>query len=140
MNWARIVIASVFIFFIFFCLDFVAEQAVPNRAYFESATLFKPGTEQFRYLWAFELCMFFFCFFFCIFFARGYKGKGILEGVSYGLLIFLFIVPALVFGLFFTLKLSPMLAVCWSIRELVKYVIAGIVVAAIYTTRPRGTQ
>jgi hypothetical protein len=71
-------------------------------------------------------------FLFCYIFTRGYEGKGIGEGVRYGLLMGLFLsIPSAV-DQYVVYPLTANLAVIWFVTGVIVFMILGAVFAAIY--------
>lgn len=132
MNWKRIIITAVVVFFSFFCLDFFADNTILRDQYARSINLWRPQGEQVRNMWAIQLCNLVFCFSFCYLFARCYKGGGLPEGLRFAVIIFFLVVPAYLFSLYFVLPIRFSLALAWSVVELAEYLVAGLLAAALY--------
>ncbi len=109
--------------------------------------LFKPGFESISHLmrpeaeikmWALVVAGAFFAYFFTWIFSKGYEGKGILEGVRYGLaLAFMTLIPFLWgnYAIFMVAARSPTLhLVLYGTAE---FVICGIVLAWIFGMKPK---
>ena len=71
-------------------------------------------------------------FLFCLIFTKGYEGKGIGEGLRYGLLIGLFVSVMQAFDSYVIYPIPLDLAITWFVSGVIFYVILGAVLAAIY--------
>ena len=87
-------------------------------------------------MWIFYLVYVFVSFFFTLIYSKWYKGKGIIEGVQYGVYIgFLMSVPA-AYSTYAMIPMPYSVAVQWLIYGLIQYIIMGILIAAIYGKKP----
>lgn len=83
-------------------------------------------------MWIYYIVYLFTSFFFVLIFSKGYTGKGIIEGVRYGIYIgFLMSVP-MAYATYAMVPIPYSVAIQWFIYGLVQYIILGIIVAAIY--------
>ena len=71
-------------------------------------------------------------FLFVFIFTKGYEGKGIGEGVRYGIIIGLFATIPMSFGSYSVMPMTFSLALGWFIYGMIEYIILGIVVALLY--------
>ncbi len=74
----------------------------------------------------------FYFFFFVYIFAKGYEGRGIMEGLRYGLILWGFISIPTIYNQYMVYPLPYSLVLQWLIYDLVILVIIGIVVSLIY--------
>jgi len=82
--------------------------------------------------WILYLTSFIFSFIFVYIFIRGYEGKGILEGLRYGVLIGLFINIPSVFNQYALYPLNFSLAVKWFVFGTIQIILCGVVAALVY--------
>lgn len=83
-------------------------------------------------MWIYYIVYLFISFFFVLIFSKGYTGKGIIEGVRYGIYIgFLMSVP-MAYSTYAMIPIPYSVAVQWFIYGMIQYIILGIIVAAIY--------
>jgi hypothetical protein len=75
-------------------------------------------------------------FLFVYIFIKGYEGKGILEGLRYGIWIGLFMNLPSAFGQYAIYPVPFSLAIQWFIYGMIEFIILGLVAAAIY--KPKG--
>lgn len=83
-------------------------------------------------MWIYYIVYLFISFFFVLIFSKGYTGKGIVEGVRYGIYIgFLMSVP-MAYSTYAMIPIPYSVAVQWLIYGIIQYIILGIIAAAIY--------
>jgi hypothetical protein len=104
--------------------------------YLAMGDVFRPEVELNSMMWMMMVGSVLYMFLFCYIFTRGYEGKGIGEGVRYGLLMGLFLsIPSAV-DQFVVYPLTANLAVIWFVTGVIAFMILGAVFAAIY--KPSG--
>ncbi len=91
-------------------------------------------------MWIYYIVYLITSFFFVLIFSKGYTGKGIIEGVRYGIYIgFLMSVP-MAYATYVMIPIPYSVAVQWFIYGMLQYIILGIIVAAIYGKQEQATQ
>ena len=80
----------------------------------------------------------FFAFFFTFIFSKGYEGKGLMEGLRYGLYVSLMMNVQAAYMTYATMPVPYMLALKWFLYGTVQYLIYGAILAMIYGTKPAG--
>ncbi|MGH8496229.1 MAG: hypothetical protein ACREVN_08835 [Gammaproteobacteria bacterium] len=94
-------------------------------------TVFRPEPEFQGMMWVIFVTGAVTTFLFCYIFTKGYEGKGLAEGLRYGLLIGLLMsVPMLDQYVLYPLSLN--LTVTWFLTGVINFMIGGAVLAAIY--------
>jgi hypothetical protein len=88
-------------------------------------------------LWIIHVTMLIGSFFFVFIFSKGYEGKGIAEGIRYGLYIGIWMSLGMAYATYATVAIPVSLAHEWFILGVVDYIIQGIVVAWIYGIKPK---
>ena len=83
-------------------------------------------------LWLIPVIGLFFSFFFTFIFSKGYEGKGLLEGVRYGLYVGLMVALPMAYGSYAMMPIPYSLALQWFIYGTLEYMIAGVVLALIF--------
>ena len=71
-------------------------------------------------------------FFFTLIFSKGYEGKGIGEGLRYGLYVGLLMATPMAYDSYASYPLPYSLALQWFIYGMIQYLILGAVVAMVY--------
>jgi len=132
MNVKRFVIASIVVFVAIMILDYIFHMGVLAPVYEETQHIWRSDADMmkrmpigyiFTLLWAFLLCYIF---------VRGYEGKGLVEGVRFGILIALFVCLIQSVGYWMAIPIPFKLVIYWFLIGLVEMIILGILVAAIY--------
>jgi len=101
-------------------------------AYQATAEVWRPEADmnsKMPLMWATGLLI---SFLFVFIYTKGYEGKGIMEGVRYGLWIGLLMSIPMAFNSFVTLPVPMSLAIQWAVYGMIQYIVMGIVTAAIY--------
>lgn len=83
-------------------------------------------------MWVMFLTSCVFSFAFVYIFTRGYENKGIMEGVRYGFYIGILMNVVGIFNQYVVYPIPLFLAVYWFLFEMVRYVIYGMITAAVY--------
>ena len=73
------------VFVVVAILDWIVNTMLMASAYASTMELWRPEGEI--KLWVIFVCYAFFAFFFTFIFSKGYEGKGVWEGVRYGLYV-----------------------------------------------------
>ncbi|MFQ5606882.1 MAG: hypothetical protein ACE5GA_02965, partial [Candidatus Zixiibacteriota bacterium] len=87
MNTSRYIWGSVAVFLYLFLIEFVFHGVIMSDTYQQSAHLLRPEAESSALMIWMALGFLILAFGFCYIFTIGYKGKGIIEGVRYGLYV-----------------------------------------------------
>ena len=115
-------------------LDGVVNFYILDSTYKSISHLLRPEGEG--KLWLLPVTGLFLSFFFTYIFSKGYEGKGILEGVRYGLYIGLMVALPMSYGSYAMMPIPYALALQWFIYSTLEYIIAGVVLALIF--KPKG--
>ena len=115
-------------------LDTITNTLLLAGVYQETASLWRPEAEI--KLGVVIISWVFIAFFFTLIFSKGYQGKGVLEGVRYGLYVTgLMVIPAA----YLTYAIMPVpygMTLQWWVYGGITYVILGTVLALIYGKTP----
>lgn len=134
MNWKKLLIAFIVIYVAGGIFNFIVHGILLSGTYQELAHLWRPDMD--KYMWIQWITPIFLSFFFVYIFAKGYEGKGILEGVRFGLVIWGFLSIPSIYGQFMVYPLPYSLILAWVFSDLIILVILGILVAVIYKPLP----
>jgi hypothetical protein len=113
-------------------LGFLVHGLWLNPTYEALAAIFRPKAEMDAMMGLMFVSSAIALFAFCFIFTKGYEGKGVMEGVRYGVLV------ALLFGIpsamdqFWIYPVPMDLAIKWGVTNAIYWVVLGAVVAAIY--------
>jgi hypothetical protein len=130
MNVKRYILASFLVFVAYVALNFVIHGAILGRVYMEMPGVWRQ--DMMSYMWIVYVTALVFSFLFVLIFHKGYEGRGILEGVRYGLLIGLLLNVPGMFNQFAVYPLPFGLIIQWFVYGTIQVVICGIVAAAVY--------
>jgi hypothetical protein len=137
MNCKRLIIASLVIFVVMSAMDYVVNTQLMTSAYQSVKNLWRPDSDIWSMMWISYAFGLLFSFLFTYIFVKGYEAKGLLEGVRFGILIWLFMVVPVSHGYYVVLdKLPYSLCLQWCGYGLIEMLVAGILVAAIYKPAP----
>lgn len=132
MDTKKFVAASLAVFVVSSVLNYICHGVLLQGAYQATAEVWRPEADmnsKMPLMWATGLLI---SFLFVFIYSKGYEGKGIMEGVRYGLWIGLLMSIPMAFNSFVTLPVPVSLAMQWAVYGLIQYIIMGIVTAAIY--------
>jgi hypothetical protein len=88
-------------------------------------------------MWIFQIPMIIGAFFFSFIFSKGYEGKGIMEGVRYGLYIGIWLSVGMAYGTYAMIAIPYKLALQWFIYGVIEYIIYVILVGLVFGTKPK---
>ena len=103
-----------------------------NSTYELLAAIFRPKAEMDAMMGLMFVSSAIALFAFCYIFTKGYEGKGIMEGVRYGVLVALLVGIPAAMDQFWVYPVPSGLAIKWGLTNVFYWVILGAVVAAIY--------
>ena len=83
-------------------------------------------------IWIYFVTTLFSSFFFTLIFSKGYEGKGISEGLRFGLYAGLMIAVPMAYDSYASYPLPYALALQWFCYGLAQYLLLGVVVAMVY--------
>jgi len=132
MNWKKLIIAFIVVFVVFQILGFVVHQVLLGETYQELEDVWRSEADMMSKMWVMWVTGLIFSFFFVYIFARGYEGKGIMEGVRYGLIIGCFYTIPAVYGQYVVYELPYSLILQWVIYDFIILVITGAVMTFVY--------
>lgn len=126
------------VFVITFALDYLIHNVILSPIYSSEALkqIWRPDMES--KMWIFPVTGIFFSFFFTLIFSKGYEGKGIVEGVRYGLYVSLMVNIPAAYSTYAMFPFPYSLALQWFLYGTVELIIAGVVLAMIYGMKSKG--
>jgi len=130
MNKKRLIIAGIVIFIAVQFFDFIEHGLILRGAYQATMNIWRMDMNS--VMWIMYVTALIFSFLFVYIFIKGYEGKGIVEGIRYGLLIGLLMTGINIFGQYVIYPIPFNLAIQWFIYDMIRFVIYGIIVSAIY--------
>ncbi len=130
MNVRRYLAATLAVFVVSVGLGYVVNGLLLQSTYASIHGVWRP--DILSKMWINAVNDFILSFVFVYLFAKGYEGRGMLEGVRFGLLMGLvFAIPA-AYGTYVIIPVPYYLALEWFLYGMAQTVIIGMVAAAIY--------
>lgn len=110
-------------------LDYVVNTLVLGSLY-SSITIWRADMNS--KMWIFSLVTLVGSFFLSFIFSKGYEGKGMPEGVRYGLYTGIWLNVGKAYGTYAMIAIPYALALEWFLYGVVEYIVAGMVLATIF--------
>ncbi|MBN2367044.1 MAG: DUF1761 domain-containing protein [Calditrichaeota bacterium] len=132
MNTKRWLITSLVVFVVAQILEFIIHAVILSGIYETTAHLWRSESEMNSMMWIMWLSGLIWAFLFVYIFIKGYEGRGIMEGVRFGLIIGLFFSIPMSLGSYAAQPIPFSLAVYWFIFGVIEIVILGVVTALLY--------
>jgi hypothetical protein len=138
MNWKNFFIAFIVIYIVGGLLNYLIHGVLLMETYTSITDVWRPQAEMDKYMWIQWVTPLFLTFFFIYIFAKGYEGKGIIEGLRYGLIIWAFMSIPTIYGQFMVYPIPYSLVLKWVVSDLVVFLILGLLVSILY--KPAGIK
>ena len=110
----------------------IIHMGLLNSIYHSESVMKLMRPESDGTMWIYFVTALIMSFFFTLIFSKGYEGKGIAEGVRYGLYVGLLMSTPMAYNLYATYPLPYSLALQWFIYGVIQYNILGVIVAMVY--------
>ena len=112
-------------------LSFVVNYLILGPTYESLKSLWRE--DMMSKMWIYHVITLVGSFFFTLVFSKGYEGKGIMEGVRYGAYIGIWLSIGMAYGTYASIAIPYSLALQWFLYGIVEYIIAGVVVAMVFS-------
>lgn len=126
----KLLLGWVAVFVVISALDFVIHNLILGSTYEQLKDVFRP--DMMDKMWIYNLVTAIVSFFFVLIYSKGYEGKGIMEGVRYGLYVGAMLSVGMAYGSYAMIAIPYSLAMQWFLFGMVEYVVAGVVVSLVY--------
>jgi hypothetical protein len=127
--WLGVVVVfvgmAIFSFIIHGVLLSSAYQTEPYRS------IMRPESEMMGMMWIHYAVYIIQALFFTLIFLKGYEGKGIIEGVKYGIYMGLLMATPMAYASYAMYPMPYSLAFQWFIYGIIEYVILGVLLAVV---------
>ncbi len=123
-------LGAVAVFVVLSILGYAVNMGIMAGDFEATKQLWRPMEEM--KIWLFYVVYALIAYFFTLIFSKGYEGKGIAEGVRYGFYVGMMMAVPMAYGTYASMPVPYSFALKWFIAGLVEYIIAGVVLAAIY--------
>ncbi len=128
-------IAFVVIFVVWNILDWLVHGVLLSSAYQSEDMMKLMRPDMASKMWIFYVVTVITSFFFTLIFSKGYEGKGIGEGVRYGLYVGFLMATPMAYSSYAMYPMPYSVALQWFIYGMIHYIILGIVAALVYGKR-----
>lgn len=138
MNWKKFWIAFLLVFVAYLATNILIHTVILGDTYLkpEVQNSMRSDAEMGRYFWVRIVTIVVFSFFFTYIFAKGYEGKGLMEGVRYGVFIAIFFFFVTSFEVLIIFPIPYFIVWYWIIAGFVQSVFMGIIAALVYKPKP----
>ncbi len=111
-------------------LMFIIHGVLLESAYQATKEVWRP--DMMSLMWIYHVLAVIGAFFFTLIFSKGYEGKGIMEGVRYGLYVGIWMSSGMAYGSYSMINIPYSLALQWFCFGLIEYIIYGILLAMVF--------
>ena len=140
MNWKKIIIAFIVVYVVGMIYNYLVHGVLLMGSYAAIESVWRPQEDMNRLMWINFITGAFISFFLVYIFAKGHEGRGIMEGVRYGLVMWAFVSIPASFGQYMVYPLPYGLVWKWLIADIVIFVICGIILSLIYKPLGAGNK
>jgi uncharacterized PurR-regulated membrane protein YhhQ (DUF165 family) len=130
MNWKRFFVAGLVTYVVVQAMDFVINEVFMKNANESLKSLWRPN--MMSRMWVLYVVGVLVALLFTYIFVKGREGKGITEGVRYGIIIWLFVSVPMSVSMWVLLPIPYIIILRWMLFGLLEMLVAGILVAVIY--------
>jgi hypothetical protein len=130
MNVKRYLAASLAVYIASLALGYLIHGVILKSTYDSLRALWRPDMEA--KMWIEWLNALLLAFLFTYIFIKGYEGKGIMEGVRFGLLMGLFLSIPVAYGTYMIMPIPYYLALEWFLYGTGQSILFGVIAAAVY--------
>ncbi len=134
MNTKRYLLASVAVFVVGVVFDFLVHGVALKPVYEALKDVWRPDMESI--MWTMYPVGLVCSFLFVYIFIKGYEGKGVIEGLRFGLFLGGYVGIGMAFGSYMMIKIPFSLAIQWLLASVLGLMLQGAAAAAIY--KPAG--
>jgi hypothetical protein len=126
----KILIGFVITFVLLEVLDILIHGVILMNAYQATQNVWRPDMMQ--KMWILHIVKLVVAFLITFIFSKGYEGKGIMEGLRYGLYIGVLMSIGMAYGTYAMVAIPYSLALQWFIYGVVEYTIVGVALALVF--------
>jgi hypothetical protein len=126
----KILIGFVITFVLLEVLDILVHGVILMSAYQATQNVWRPDMMQ--KMWILHIVKLVVAFLITFIFSKGYEGKGIMEGLRYGLYIGVLMSIGMAYGTYAMVAIPYSLALQWFIYGVVEYTIVGVALALVF--------
>ncbi len=134
MNVKRFFLAAVVVFIVAEVLEFLIHGVILASTYEALKDLWRPDMES--KMWIYPVIGAIWSLLFVYIFVKGREGKGLMEGVRFGVVIGLFVGIPMAYGTYAMIAIPYSLALQWWIYTLIECIVLGVIAALVYKPLP----
>lgn len=131
VNVKRLALTILAVFVFIFASDFLIHTVWLSDTYKSTAHLWRTDEDMKAHFAFMILGQFLIAKYFCVIFAKGYEGKGPIEGVRYGLLIALFNLGGMLIN-FAVTPIPASLTLNWAVACFAQSIGSGVIASLVY--------
>ena len=134
MNTKKLLVTFIVVYILLEAMGYLIHGVILSSTYEmeEVKAAFRPEAEMNSNMWIVWLTDLVWAFFFVFFFAKGYEGKGIMEGLRFGFYMGLFWSLVSSYQSYAFIPMPYSLAFQWFIFGMITMLILGVVAALVY--------
>jgi len=134
MNTKKLLVTFIVVYVLLEVMSYIIHGVILSSTYEmeEVKAAFRPEAEMNSNMWIVWVTDIIWSFFFVFFFAKGYEGKGIMEGLRFGFYMGLFWALVSSYQSYAFVPMPYSLAFQWFIFGMIEMLILGVVAALIY--------
>jgi len=134
MNTKKLLVAFIVVYVLLEVMSYIIHGVILSSTYKmpEVQAAFRPEAEMNSNMWIVWVTDIIWSFFFVFFFAKGYEGKGIMEGLRFGFYMGLFWALVSSYQSYAFVPMPYSLAFQWFIFGMIEMLILGVVAALVY--------
>jgi len=130
MNVKRYILAAIAVFLVSQALEYLIHGVILMSTYESLEELWRPDMES--KMWIYPVIGAIWSLLFTYIFIKGREGRGLMEGVRFGVVIGLFVGIPMAYGTYAMIEIPYSLALQWWIYTLIECIILGVIAAAVY--------
>lgn len=129
----KVWVGFIVVFVVLQILDYIVNSLILMSTYQSLQSVWRPDMK----LWLFPVIGLVVAYLFAFIFSKGYEGKGIAEGVRYGIYMGLFMNVPAAYAQYAIYPIPYSLALQWFIFGMVEFIVAGMVLAWVFGMKPK---
>jgi len=126
----KVFVGWIVVFVILSVLDMLVHGVLLTGAYATMQNVWRP--DMMEKMWIIYLVRAITSFFISFIFSKGYEGKGIGEGLRYGLYMGLLLATPYAYGSYASFPIPYPVALQWFVYALIEYLLAGVALALVF--------
>ncbi len=134
----KLITGFVVVFVLSEVMMFLIHGVLLTSAYEAAKDVFRPDMESL--MWIYHVLSVIGAFFLTFIFSKGYEGKGVVEGVRYGLYFGIWMGAGMAYGSYAMINIPYSLALQWFLYSIVEYVIYGVALAMVFGNQAMVTR